>query len=115
MKNRVSGIIALLVVGLSLGAVSGALADRGDNVQRGNDYRDSGNRRSSRDSRGAWNSWDTRERRGSERSYYYEDPYCGTRSSHVSDFKEHYGRAHHPSLILKVNLSVGPSKFAAGV
>ena len=105
MRNRVSGIIALLVVGLGVSLVSGALADRRDDVRRGSDWRDSSRRGESRG--GAWNSWDTRERRRSERSYYYEDPYCGTRSSHVSDFKEHYGRAHHPSLILKVDIRSG--------
>ena len=105
MRNRAPGIIALLVVGLGLSAASGALADRGY-IARGNDWRDSGNRRG--ESRGgAWNRWDTRECRGSERSYYYEDPYCGTRSSHVSDFKDHYGRAHHAPLILKVDIRSG--------
>ncbi len=102
MNQRRSAIIALLVFGLSSSVVSGALADRGHNGSRGNDWNESGGRRS-----GAWNSWDTRERRGSERSYYYEDPYCGTRSSHVSDFKQHYGRARHAALILKVDIRSG--------
>lgn len=109
MRNRVPGIIAMLVVGLSLSAISGAFADRGHDGRRGSDWRDSGVRRS--ESRGgAWNSWEGSNRRRSQssgRSYYYEDPYCGTRSSHVSDFKQHYGRAHHQSLILKVDIRSG--------
>ena len=108
MRKRVPGIIALFVVGLSMSSGPAAFADRSDN-SRDYDWRDSGNRRS-HSRGGAWNSWDTRDRRDRDRerrSYYYEDPYCGTRSSHISDFKQHYGRAHHASMILKVDIRSG--------
>jgi len=52
-----------------------------------------------------WKDRDYRESR--YRSYFYHDPYCGRTHAHISAFKAHYDRAHHPPIIRKVDRHTG--------
>ena len=106
MGKKSSGIIALLVIGASFVGAAGAQAHGYDVTWRDRDARVRDYRGGSRDAR-AYSWKDDRYRDREERSYYYEDPYCGQRSSHVSDFKRHYGGTRHPLIILKVDIRSG--------
>jgi len=110
MTKRVPGIIcALAVAGLSLVSVVPNVSARDVEWRESSDerWRDDGRDRDDEYGRHDRNGRGGRYGRGSERSYYYEDPYCGRRSSHISDFKGHYHRTRHQPLIVKIDIRTG--------
>jgi len=113
MKLRNQVLPVALFGALALAAVApAAFADRGRDRDRDDRWSDSRGSRDSRDdARDGYDrssyGWDRGGRRSERRSYYYEDPYCGRRSQYISDFKDHYGRAGHAPLILKIDIRSG--------
>jgi len=108
MTNRVLGIFsALVLAGASLGTLVPTGSAEAESQRR--DWRGDRDGYSRGDGYGQDDGYgrSDRYRRGSERTYYYKDPFCGRRSSHISDFKGHYHRSGHKPLILKVDIRSG--------